>query len=335
MALFGGATTTKTSVKPSDNVANLLKQIATMTNQMDVGSYINHDLAGFNSTQQGALDALTNNTALNQVAGMYGDRTQQGINQYGDVNSMLQNLANSPVTGQNVNDFTSSMLGNKLNQTAINQGTSAGNAAASLGGGAAVRAANKTGANNIAALTNNSRQQSLNAMGANVLQGNNSAQLGAANLLGNIANSNIGLGNQSAALNQTAMMNALGAGNQQQAQTQNEYNNDWQNALGAQQFDWNQLNNKLNVLNSLSPMAGYTTTGVTPGISQGQQLLGAGISALSTYGSLGGFTGAGNVLADNGGNAILNSKGQQQYTNQWYNNGGTGALNGLTNWFSS
>ena len=334
MGLFGGATTTKTSVKPSDGVADLLKRIATMTNQMDVGSYINHDLAGLNSTQQGALDALTQNTALNQVAGMYGDRTQQGINQYGDVNSMLQNLAGNGVTGQDVKDFTSNMLGNQLNTSAINQGTSAGNAAASLGNGAAVRAANKTGANNIAAITNNNRQQSMNALGANVLQGNNTAQLGAANLLGNIANTNVGLGNQSAALNQTAMMNALGAGNQQQAQQQAQYTNDWQNAMGAQQFDWNQLNNKLNVLNELSPMAGYTSTGITPGISKSQQLVGAGMSALGTYGSLGGFTGAGNVLADGGGNAILNSQGQKQYTNQWYNNGGTGALNGLSNWFS-
>lgn len=325
MGLFGGATTTKTSVKPSDNVADLLKRIATMTNQMDVGSYINHDVAGLNSTQQGALDALTQNTALNQVAGMYGDRTQQGINQYGDVNSMLQNLAGNGVTGQDVKDFTGNMLGSQLNTNAINQGTSAGNAAASLGNGAAVRAANKTGANNIAAITNNNRQQSMNALGANVLQGNNTAQLGAANLLGNIANANVGLGNQSAALTQQSMMNALGAGNQQQAQTQNEYNNDWQNALGAQQFDWNQLNNKLNVLNELSPMAGYSTTGISPGISKSQQMLGAGISALGTYGSLGGFTGAGNTVGT----------GQnKQYTNQWYNNGGTGALNGLGNWFS-
>lgn len=334
MGLFGGATTTKTSVKPSDGVADLLKRIATMTNQMDVGSYINHDLAGLNSTQQGALDALTQNTALNQVAGMYGDRTQQGINQYGDVNSMLQNLADNPVTGQSVKDFTSGMLGNQLNQSAINQGTNAGNAAASLGNGAAVRAANKTGANNIAAITNNNRQQSMNALGANVLQGNNSAQLGAANLLGNIANANVGLGNQSAALTQQSMMNALGAGNQQQAQTQNEYNNNWQNAMGAQQFDWNQLNNKLNVLNELSPMAGYTTTGISPGISKAQQLVGAGLSGLGTYGSLGGFSGTGNFLTDGGGNALLNGQGQKQYTNQWFNQGGTGALNGMSNWFS-
>lgn len=322
MGLFGGASTTKTSVKPSDNVADLLKQIASMTNNMDVGSYINHDIAGLNSTQTDALNALTQNSALNKVAGMYGGLTQQGINQYGDANQLLQNIANNGVTGQQVNDFTSGMLGNALNKGAISQGTNAGNAAASLGGGAAVRAANKTNSANIAALTNNNRQQSLNNLGANVLQGNNTAQLGAANLLGNIANSNIGLGNQSAALSQTAMTNALNAGNQQQAQTQREYTNNWQNQMGAQQFDWNQLNNKLNVLNSISPMAGYTTTGVTPGISQGQQLLGAGISALGTYGSLGGFTG------------FNNKNAQGQYTNQWYNNGGTGALNGLSSLFS-
>lgn len=322
MGLFGGATKTTTTVKPSDNVADLLKQIASMTNNMDVGSYINHNVAGLNQTQNDALNALTNNSALNQVSGMYGGLTQQGINQYGDVNQMIQNAAGNGVTGQQVNDFTSGMLGNALNRNAISQGTSAGNAAASLGGGAAVRAANKTNSANIAALTNNNRQQSLNSLGANVLQGNNTAQLGAANLLGNIAQSNIGLGNQSAALSQNAMINALNAGNQQQAQTQREYTNDWQNALGSQQFDWNQLNNKLNVLNSISPMAGYTTTGVSPGMSQGQQLLGAGLTALGTYGSLGGFTGTGNKNA------------QGQYTNQWFNKGGTGALNGLSSLFS-
>lgn len=322
MGLFGGAAKTTTSVKPSDNVANLLKQIATMTNNMDVGSYINHNVAGLNQTQNDALSALTNNSALNQVANMYGGLTQQGINQYGDVNQMLQNTANNGVTGQQVNDFTSGILGSALNKGAISQGTNAGNAAASLGNGAAVRAANKTNGANIAAITNNNRQQSANNMAANVLQGNNTAQLGAANLLGNIANSNINLGNQSASLNQSAMLNALNAGNQQQQQTQNEYTNNWQNQMGAQQFDWNQLNNKLNVLNSISPMAGYTTTGATPAASTGQQLLGAGITALGTYGSLGGFTGTGNV----------NKAGQ--YTNQWYNQGGTGALNGLSNLFS-
>lgn len=334
MSLFGGATTTTTSVKPSDNVSDLLKQIASMTNNMDVGDYINHNVAGLNQTQNNALSSLTNNTALNQVANMYGGLTQQGINQYGDTNSLLQNIANNGVTGQQVNDFTSGMLGSALNKGAISQGTNAGNAAASLGNGAAVRAANKTNSSNIAALTNNNRQQSLNSLGANVLQGNNTAQLGAANLLGNIANANVNLGNQSAGLTQTAMTNALNAGTQQQQQQQKEYTNDWQNAMGSQQFDWNQLNNKLNVLNSISPMAGYTTTGVSPGMSTGQQLLGAGLSALGTYGSLGGFTGTGNYLTDNSGNAILNSQGQKQYTNQWYNQGGTGALNGLSSLFS-
>lgn len=322
MGLFGGATTTTQSVKPSSGVADLLKQIANMTNNMDVGSYINHNVAGLNSTQNDALSSLTNNTALNQVANMYGGLTQQGIGQYGDANQILQNVANNGVTGSNVNDFTSGMLGNALNKNAVTQGISSGNAAGSLGGGAAVRAANRANTNNISALTNNSRQQSLNSLGANVLQGNNTSQLGAAGLLGNIANANVNLGNQSAALSQTAMTNALNAGNKQQAQTQKEYTNDWQNQMGAQQFDWNQLNNKLNVLNSLSPMAGYTISGVTPGASQGQQLLGAGISALGTYGSLGGFTGTGNKNA------------QGQYTNQWYNQGGTGALNGLSSLFS-
>lgn len=322
MSLFGGATTTTQSVKPSSGVSDLLKQIATMTNNMDVGSYINHNVAGLNSTQLDALSGLTNNDALNQVSNMYGGLTQQGINQYGDANQLLQNIANNGVTGSQVNDFTSGMLGNALSKNSMAQGTNAGNAAASLGGGAAVRAANKTNTANINAINNNSRQQTLNGMGANVLQGNNTAQLGAANLLGNIAQSNIGLGNQSAALSQTAMTNALNAGNKLQSQQQKEYTNDWQNQMGAQQFDWNQLNNKLNVLNSLSPMAGYTISGITPGASQGQQLLGAGISALGTYGSLGGFSGTGNKNA------------QGQYTNQWYNQGGTGALNGLSSLFS-
>lgn len=317
MGLFGGAANTKTSVKPSQGVDDLLRQIANMTNNMDVGSYINHQVAGLNDTQRNALDSLTNNSALNQVSNMYGGLTQQGINQYGDANQLLQSIAGGGVTGNDVNNFTSSMLGNQLNNKAISQGTNAGNAAASLGGGAAVRAANRANTNNINAITNNTRQQSLNGLGANVLQGNNAATLSSAGLLSGIANSNINLGNQSASLSQNAMMNALNAGNQMQNQTQKEYQNNWQNQMGAQQFDWNQLNNKLNVLNSLSPMAGYEMSGSTPGMSQGQQLLGATLSGIGTYGSLGGFSGTGNT----------NSAGK--YTNQWFNQGGTGALNGL------
>jgi len=322
MGLFGGSTKTTNTVKPSDNVADLLRQIASMTNNMDVGGYINHDIAGLNDTQNNALQALTDSSALNQVAGMYGGLTKQGLGQLGDVNQLLQGVANNGVTGQQVKDFTNGMMGSSVNRGAISQGLSAGNAAQSLGGGAAVRAANRANSNNISALTNNNRQQSLNNLGVNVLQGNNSSQLGAANLLGNVANSNINLGNQSAGLTQSALMNALNAGNQMQSQTQNEYNNTWQNQMGSQQFDWNQLNNKLNVLNSLSPMAGYTTTSNTPGQGVGQQLLGAGITGLGIVGSLGGFSGTGNTNA------------QGNYTNQLYNKGGTGALNGLFNMFS-
>lgn len=323
MGLFGGKTKTTTTVAPSAGVDQLLKQIANMTNNMDVGGYISHQLAGFNDAQTNALNNLSQNSALNQVAGMYGGRAGTGLDQMNTVNQMLQGIANNGVTGQGVNDFKSDMLNNQLNQNAITQGTNAGGAAASLGGGAAVRAANRANTNNIAALTNNSRGQDMQGLGAQTLFGNNAAALGNANLQGSIAGQNIGLGQNAASLSQQAMKNQLAAGGLQQAQSQAQMDNDWQNAMGAQQFDWNQLNNKLNVLNSLSPMAGYTTTGTSGGgVSPFQQLLGAGMTGLGIYGGLGGFA-SGNKQNNDG-----------SYVNQWSNNGpGGGWLGSLSSLF--
>lgn len=322
MGLFGGSAKTTTTVAPSAGVDKLLQQIASMTNNMDVGSYINHQLAGFNGAQNNALDALSQNTALNQVSGMYGGRAGQGINQMNDINQMLQGVANNGVTGQNVNDFKNNMLGSQLNQNAITQGTNAGGAVGSLGGGAAVRAANRANTGNIAALTNNSRGQQMQGLGAQTLLGNNAAALGNANLQGAIAGQNIGLGQSAASLGQQAMKNQLAAGGLQQSQSQAQMDNDWQNSMGAQQFDWNQLNNKLNVLNTLSPMAGYTTTGMNSAAPKGQQMLGAGMTGLGIYGGLGGFA---------GGDAQRNDG---SYINQWSNNGqGGGWLGSLSSLF--
>lgn len=329
MGLFGGKSSSKTEVKPDSRVEKLLKGIADTTNNMDMGSYIQHQYAGLNDNQNAALQGLSNNFDLNQVQQMLSGRTQQGLGQLGNSNDQLNQVLNNNVGASDVRGFGNDIMGSGTAKIANQQAANKGGLSA-LGNSGALRAANRNNVQNNAAMTNLGREQQARNMGINTMMGNNQASIANANMGSNIAGANLGLGMQGMQAGQQATQNQLNAGNLMQQQAQAEANNNWQNAMGAQQFDWNNLNNKLNVLNSLSPMAGYTAENTKAAISPFQQALGAGMTGLGIYGSMGGFQ-SGNALSS--GKVGGTGANTPVYANQFSNQGGTGMFNQVANWF--
>lgn len=284
MGLFGsGSKTTKTTVKPSKDVENILKQVTDLTRNYDSGDYINRQVADLSPQMQAALSGLSQSKVLQNISNMYSGRTGTGLNQLNNINSQLQGLASGGgVTGKQALDYR-----NTLNNSALAGKVNSSSSSSSLGGNtsAALKRQNATGNQRNQALTNLSRNQSALGMGINNLQSGQSNQLSTLGKMNSLAGTNLNLGSAGTQAGQQAIQNQLNAGNYQQQYNQLVNDNNWQNQMGQQQWDWNQLNNKLNVLNSISPMAGYTTTGQTPGISSSQQMLGYGTSALGALGS--------------------------------------------------
>ena len=322
MAFFGSGTKTTTKVTPAKQTEDLLKDIVNMSNGYDNQSYINHEMAGMSQDQRGALAQLAASPELQRAAGLLQGQTSVGLDNLNSSNSAYQNSLSNPVTAQQVNDFRNAMTGaGSLSSRTVGQGTNAAGAVSALGNSAALRSAGRFNAGNIQATQQNARSQQMGDLGVSNLIGNQGYAQDVARLQGNMGQANVNLGGQGVSLGQQALQNQLSAGDftQQFENAQNQ--NTWQNQLGQQQFDWNQLNNKLNVLNSVSPMAGYTATNYASAPSVGSQLFGAGLTTLGTVGKLGGFSGFGSKT------------GGGEYKNQLWNNGGTGALNSAVNWF--
>lgn len=297
MGLFGGAQKTTTKVRPSRQVEDILKNVVSETQNMPDNGFTNYNLAGLNATQQGALSSLAQSGELNKLASMFGGRTQQGIDQLNQAAGYLNTIANGGVTGRQVQDYANTVTGkNSLGTRALAQGIDAGGAMKALGGSAALRSAGRRSGGQINALGRNQLGQQAKGQGITNLLNNVNDQRQIAGQIAGQAGTNLGLGAQGVSAAQQALQNQLQAGNieQQQAQRQNEV--DWQNQMGAQQYDWNQINNKLNVLNEVSPMAGYTTEGLGGGISKSNQLLGAGMTGLGIAGKLGYLGNSANAL---------------------------------------
>lgn len=334
MSLFGSAPKSKTTVAPSSQVDALLKQIvanAQAMNQNDQG-FINRNIAGFNENQTAALSNLANSNTLNQLSQMYTPRTQQGLDQMNELAQKYQNLVNKGgISAQDVNNFSSG-----LNNSALARSTGKAAANVSLGNGSdsgSLRRAAAQGAALSSANTNLSRSIQGKNMGVNTLLNNNSYQQGLLNAQSGLANQNLNLGAAGVQAGQQAIHNQLTAGNLQQQQDQLQANNNWENAIGSQQYGWNQLNNQLNVLNSVSPMAGYTITnrGAAPNASQ--QILGAGVTGLGIAGRLGAFTP--NQQTTNAWNSYNASGGQAGMAGPMIGGSNLSQQNGQSNWLST
>lgn len=347
MSLFGSSAKSKVTVAPSSQVDALLRQIVSNAQGMNNGQFVGREMAGFNQNQNAALSGLANSDVQKQLAALYTPRTQQGLDQMNTLAQRYQSMANGGgVTGQAVNDYSKS-----LNNSALAQATGKAASNVSLGNGSdsgSLRRASAQGAALASANTNLSRSIDGKNMGINNLQNNEAFQRGILGAQTGLAGQNLNLGAQGVQATQQAIQNQLLAGNLQQQQDQTQANLNWENAIGNQQFGWNQLNNQLNVLNSVSPMAGYTIKNAQPGVSQGQQLLGAGMTGLGIAGRLGAFTP--NAQTQNAWNSYNASGGQsgmagpmiggsnlsnQQSQNNWLSTAGNNILGGVLGAFGA
>lgn len=333
MSLFGSASKTKTTVAPSSQVDALLKQIvanAQNMNSNDAG-FISQQLAGLNPNQQAALSNLANSSTLNQLSGMYTPRTQQGLDQMNTLAQKYSALGNNSISADDVNNFSSG-----LNNSALAQATGKAASNISLGNGSdsgSLRRASAQGAALNSANTNLSRSISGKSLGVNALQSNNSFQQGLLNAQTGLAGQNLNLGAQGTQAAQQAIQNQLTAGNLQQQQDQAQADLNWQNAIGSQQYGWNQLNNQLNVLNSVSPMAGYTITNKGAAPNTTQQLLGAGVTGLGIAGRLGAFTPS--QQTTNAWNSYNASGGQSGMAGPMIGGSNLSNASGQSNWLST
>lgn len=347
MSLFGSSAKSKVTVAPSSQVDALLRQIVSNAQGMNNGQFVGREMAGFNQNQNAALSGLANSDVQKQLAALYTPRTQQGLDQMNTLAQRYQSMANGgSVTGQAVNDYSKA-----LNNSALAQATGKAASNVSLGNGSdsgSLRRASAQGAALASANTNLSRSIDGKNMGINNLQNNEAFQRGILGAQTGLAGQNLNLGAQGVQATQQAIQNQLLAGNLQQQQDQAQANLNWENAIGSQQFGWNQLNNQLNVLNSVSPMAGYTIKNAQPGVSQGQQLLGAGMTGLGIAGRLGAFTP--NAQTQNAWNSYNASGGQsgmagpmiggsnlsnQQSQNNWLSTAGNNILGGVLGAFGA
>lgn len=349
MGLFGGASSSKTTVRPDSRVEDLLRQIVqnAQNQQANDSGYTNRELAGLNDYQNSALQNMINSGVLNQVSDMYTGRTQQGLDQMNQLASQYQNMAGKGIGANDVNQFKSG-----LNNSALAQSTGKASANVSLGNGSdsgSLRRAAAQGNKLNSANTNLSRSISSGNTAIGNLMDNASFQRGMLGAQGALAGQNVNLGQIGTNAQQQAINNRLQAGNIMQQQSNAENQNNWQNAIGQQQYGWNQLNNQLNVLNNVSPMAGYTikSTGAAPSV--GQQILGAGVTGLGIAGRLGAFTpnaqeqNAWNSYNSNGGQSGMagpmiggGSLAQQNPASSgWWNNYGSNIFGGVLGAFGA
>lgn len=307
MGLFSKSGSTKVEVKPNANVEAILKDIVARSGQMD-DSYISKQLAQLNPTQIEALNKLADSGQVNQISNILMDRTGKGLEQLQTAANQYQGLIDNQTTGSTIQ----SNVGQRMREGGLLSTINAQGKNSAVQGilgdnASARRAANRTSA---AVDASNTLTQKANLMGQEI---NNDALRSriAQSIIGagsTIGQNNTALGQQGLQLNSLATQNLLNVGNQYQGQSnlQNYYN--WQNANGQQQNAWDQLNNRLNVANSINGMVGYSSKGTTPGISTGQQILGAGLSGLSTLNNLGAFNNLGQTY--NAWNSYNNNGGQ-------------------------
>ena len=269
--------------------------------------WINKEIADLSPEMQGMINQAISDPRFNELASNMNQAASQGAGGLAQGQGMLGGLAQQGVTGQNINDLAAELYDSDLvkSQTDIlssnvqdslakaNQGinqraTSSGNMGSSRAGiaeGVAAGEAADAMAQGSAAIQNQARQQAYGqALGT--LQGNQNTALGAAGQLTNSGLGSLGvmgnLGNMY--MNQTQQ--GLGAAGILQGHLQNQANNNWFNAQGAQNQGWNNLNKYAGLVGAIGGMGGTSnTTGTQTSSSKtgfGNMLLGG----LSTAGGL-------------------------------------------------
>lgn len=332
MSLFGKAQKTKTTVKPSAEVESLLRNVVSQTQNMPAAEFISKQYAGLNPQQQQAIANLAGSSDQRNAAALLSGRLSEGLNQLSQNNQNYTDLMNRNISAGDINQAKAA-LQRGTNARQLQQGING--VSSQLRGDASVRLGARNNANLLSA-RNRLNPQLTNLVTRNALA-DQQARLGAVGQMGNIAEHNVSLGQQGVGIQGQAIQNQLNAGNINQANQQAQNQINYENANAQALFPWQQLQNKLNILNSVSPMAGYTTTTKGAAPSTGQQITGAAMTGLGIYGNLGGFSGFGDKTQTGQVGTGANAIPVYKYDNQIYNNapgGGTGILNRIGGLFS-
>lgn len=294
-SFFGKASTTTTKVSPDPRVANMLKGILQDARGIDDFNFINHEAATMTPEQRASIQDYAQSGNLQAIGGALSPRLMQGIEQATKLNDVYENAATDNITAADVLK-NSNTLRNGLYSTVQQTAQNAGGVASRLGS-AAGRAAARRGTAQLNA--RNALDPSLTNRAIDMSVANQRNTLDVAGLQGNVASRNQALGYTGINASDQATRNQLAAGNIMQGY-QNALNyNVQQNQQGANDFVWNKIAQKQNILGNVSGMAGYKMVEKGNGVSQDRQLLGAGIAGLGIASKAGYLGNSASTLQNN------------------------------------
>lgn len=315
MGLFGGGSkTTTSSMTRPDYIQNMIDSLTNQVNNTNNGSYVNQQYAGLNQTQQDALNQLINSDQLNSLSGQLIQGGQAGLDTLNNAYSQLQGLANNGgITSDQISGLAGLLYDKDAVQGAIdatNYGTKQNLAKNQLtniaqqtmqggGGGSASRMAKdnaRTAAlsqmqNDASSITDQAYNNAVSQANS-ILSGNRQSQFSALGALAQNGANTAGLANTGAQFANQANQNALNAGNMMQQNDQAYLNNNYNNAINNQNYDWSQIQNMINATSVLNGAQGMTTKSTTSGGGSG--LLGgvmSGAAAGSAFGPWGALAG--------------------------------------------
>ncbi|EJY3122533.1 hypothetical protein OGA32_000115 [Salmonella enterica] len=278
-SFFGGSPTTTTKVTPDIRVTNLLKDILNDARSIDSFDFIAHEAATLTPQEQEAINNAAGSGNARAIAGALSPRLQQGIEQATKLNQTYESVANNPITVDEVYR-ESDALKNGLYKTVQATAGTANNVAGRLDS-AAARAAVRRGTNQQAAF--NALDPRFKNMAIEQAAQNRKNTLDVAGMQSNLAGSNIQLGMQGIGAGQQATQNQLSAGNLQQAYQNTLFANQQANEQGNNNFIWQKIQNKQNILGNVSNLAGYTIKQKGAAASPLQQTIGAGLAGAGMY----------------------------------------------------
>ncbi|MCK7383349.1 hypothetical protein [Enterobacter cloacae] len=294
-SFFGKASTKTTTVSPDPRVASMLKGILEDARGIDDFDFINHEAATMTPEERASIQDYAQSGNLQAIGGALSPRLMQGIEQATKLNDVYENAATDNITANDVLK-NSNALRNGIYNTVQQTAQSAGNVAGRLGSGAA-RAAARRGTTQLNA--RNALDPSLTNRAIDMGINNQRNTLAVADMQGNIASRNQALGMTGINANDQATRNQLAAGNIMQGY-QNALNlNNQANHQGANDFIWNKIAQKQNILGNVSGMAGYKVIEKGDAVSQDRQLLGAGIAGLGIASKAGYLGNSASTLQNN------------------------------------
>lgn len=316
MGLFGGGgggSTTK--ITRPDYVQSMINNLSGQIKNANIGDYTNMQYAGLNSDQQAALNSMLNNEQMQSYANDLIGAGNQGLNQLDDVYKQITDLyGGNQYSTENLDKLVNQLY----NRGDVEAGISAANQAsenrfakdtqtnvaqqtnASGGFGSAQRLGQSRAQEALvseeqanAEDISNTAYNSAVSQAQSILASNDQNKRAALGALTTNATQQANLANQGAQLQQDLYNQSAAAVSQQMNDSQQKLNNDYVNQQNAQNWQYQDINNRLGAANILNGALGQTTKTTTSGGGSG--ILGgamSGAAAGSAFGPWGALAGA-------------------------------------------